>query len=233
MSIIAVVMLLVGMHIGGRDAAVAARSDHRVHRAPEANSASQVQEISSEVTSPKTQLLTIDLGGSALAVARRRGGNEVDIEGELVGYIVSDRDDFQVIPLDMIVKATRLDDGIDISAYLTFRNRGKTSVMVKALSLTWAVEGLDEMVSKSAGYSSTLVKERSEVVRMTPVRLFSDKSRRIFGEILIKFGSDTTFGCAMEAHFILEAENFPDKKGQEGLVGRVEPSSVRYWINQL
>ena len=107
---------------------------------------------------------------------------------ELENYSISPRDDFDLIPLNLIVRCKRSDDGLDIRGIIQFRNRGAKPVFISIISVEFS---LDDELAKCSGLSTPISPETSQSANFQPLRVYDENDHGGYAVLVLKFGLST------------------------------------------
>ncbi len=146
----------------------------------------------------------------------------------------SDRDDFDLMALKLVIHSTRCDDGFDLYATLSYRNRSQNPLHIKPLRATFSVDGKEPPAGKmSNGFSTPIIAQRSDAVRFGMIRLYGERSREGYVELVMLFGqAREDLRCAITARYAFSVLTYPENKLVDTTISIETPSTVSYYVKR-
>lgn len=135
----------------------------------------------------------------------------------LEGMVRSNRSDFDLIPAPFVLRGERSDDGIDIHAFIPYRNRSTKAIHVTPAFASYILDYKmpDQM---SGGISALIPKESTDSIRFNSVRIYKEQQPVKGVAILaLVFGaSKESMRSIMAVQYEFNVIAFPESKGREG-----------------
>ena len=145
-------------------------------------------------------------------------------------YEISDRNDFDLIPLDLVVRCKRNDDGFDIKGIMQFRNRGTKPIHLGSIAQKFSLDG---KFARAAGISTPLGFESSQSANFQSLRVYDEKDHGGYGLLILKFGlSKETIRCVMAVQYDFKILSYPQNKSIDLVCELEVDKKVQYLIER-
>jgi hypothetical protein len=153
------------------------------------------------------------------------------ISTQLAGMEESHRDDFDIVPHNLVVRCTRNDNGFDLPALLMFRNRSTKHIHIKPSEASFSIDGKVPVNSGTSGVSSPMKPEHTETLRFQPIRLYSENERHGVCRMIIHFGEDSKdMRCALSIEYLFTVRSYPKDKSTDAVVAEDLDVRARYYV---
>lgn len=135
---------------------------------------------------------------------------------QLEGWLISDRNDFDIIPHSFLVRCKRIDSGFDCYAVLFYKNRSLLPLQIKPLDAVWNIDGKTPDGKMSHGITTPIAKDKSDSIRFSVIRLYGENEKRGQASFVFKFGPELR--CALSITYDFTIRAYPENKSTDMVV---------------
>lgn len=147
---------------------------------------------------------------------------------QLEGWLVSDRDDFDIIPYNFVVRCKRNDSGFDCLAILFYKNRSLNYLPIKPLTAEWNIDGKVPEGKASHGVSTPVAKDKVDSIRFSNIRLYGENERNGQASFIFKFGPELR--CALSITYDFIIRSYPENKSTDMVVSHDVKLKAIYYV---
>lgn len=151
-----------------------------------------------------------------------------NVHEQLEGWVVSERDDFDIIPHNFIVRCTRNDSGFDCLAILFYKNRSLNYLPIKPLTAEWNIAGKVPDGKASHGVSTPVAKDKVDAIRFSNIRLYGEDEKHGQALFVFKFGQDLR--CALAIAYDFAIRSYPEDKSTDMVVSQDVELKATYYV---
>lgn len=148
---------------------------------------------------------------------------------DLAGLQKTDRTDYDLIPLELVLSGKRTEDGIDVWASIRYKNRGRHDVFIKPLGWYFELDGKKPVGKVSSGVSNPVTPGKPYAVQFTPIRLYEENNPTGSAGFVFRFGAsrDSVMNNALEAAYKFRLLSYPESQGGSVTNLKIKPLAER------
>lgn len=157
--------------------------------------------------------------------------SQVGTPDPLSGWIVSERDDFDIIPHSLVVRCKRNDSGFDCSAVLFYKNRSIQPIHIQPLEAAWMIGDKTPDGKMSNGVSTPISKDSVDRIHFSTIRIYGEKEKMGQARFAFRFGKDRdNFRCALVIQYDFSIYDYPATKSVDAVINKNTKIIATYYV---